>query len=130
MLAKMIYANDIYLRTLPNGLKDFDFVINKEFVKTKIRHNLLTFLGECFNDTRIGMPYKQRILVNSPDLLSIRSIFYQAIMETPGVANLLDLSLDFDKINRTLAVSFTALLDSNEELQVDARRDLSFILQI
>lgn len=130
MLAKIVYLNDLALQVLPNGKKTFDFARGAEYTRQKINHNLKTWLNECFNNQTVGMPYRQRILVSSPDLTSIRSIFYQAIMKTAGVQQIVSLDLEFDKQQRLLLVSFEALLDNDETLRVDPRADQDFILSV
>lgn len=130
VVARVYYKNDLYLRVLDNGKVDFDLARSLEFIRQKIKENLLTFLGECFNNTEIGFPYREQVLVNSPDLLAIRAIFYQALMDTPGVNRVEELELEIDKATRNLFVQFTVISDSDEVLQIDSRSDKDFILQV
>lgn len=130
MLFKLYFPNDIALRVLPNGKTDFDFAVSLNFIRQKIKENLLTWLNECFNNISIGMPYRERILVNSPNLLEIRSIFYKAIIQTPGVNRIENLELNLDKKTRNLEVQFTVITDSDEVLEVDSRNNKDFIIQI
>jgi len=61
------------------------------------------FKGEWFLDTRQGIPYVQYVLVKTPNLPLIASIFARVVNYCPGVAALLELSLNYDPRARTLA---------------------------
>ena len=130
MIVRTIYNNDLALVLLPNGLVDFDLSVDEEYIRQKLKHRLLFFLGEWFADTRQGFPYRQRVLVSNPNLISIRNLFYQAIQESPGIMNVNKLELDFDRLNRTLAVTFEATMDNGQTLSVDPRRDQDFIISV
>ena len=127
-IVRIVYQNDIALKTLDNGLKDFDLITGSAYIQQKLKHRLLFQLGEWFADIRQGFPYRERVLVSNPDLVSIRSIFYQAIIETPGITAVNSLVLLFDKLNRTLGVQFTATMEGGEVLTIDPRINTDFIL--
>jgi len=128
---KRIPIGDLGLKRLDNGLVDFDLAINANYVRQKIRHKLLTWKGEYFADSRIGMPYKQRVLVNNPNLLAIRNIFYQAISDTYGVERITSLTLQFDPVTSNLGVKFSAILNNGEILNVDPSEfDRDFIISL
>jgi hypothetical protein len=44
-----------------------------------------TFLGECYFDTTLGVPYEWQILGNNPSLEFIRAQFISEAMTVPGV---------------------------------------------
>lgn len=69
---------------------------------------LQTFQGEWFLDTRIGLPWFQKILGQKPRLNAIKSIFRDAILRVNGVSSILDLIIDFENTTRKLSVSFRA----------------------
>lgn len=74
----------------------------------QIKVVLLTFLGEWFLDTTIGLPYFDEVLVKNPERSRIQSIFRRKIMGVKGVLGVERLSLDFDLRERTLFVAFSA----------------------
>ena len=98
------------------ALVDGQFVLvdGAEGIAQHIRGRLELFRGEWFLDTREGMPYFEEVFVKNPDLDVIRSIFRKAILETPGVASVIDANVTMDSAKRTARVTFAALLDTNE----------------
>ena len=81
-----------------------------------LRIRLKFLLGEWFLDQRIGIPYLQEILVKAPNLVAVRSIFREAILETPGVDTFQRFDLDLDAAIRKLTVSFTVSKTDGETL--------------
>lgn len=73
----------------------------------QIKVVLLTFLGEWFLDTTIGLPYFDEILTKNPDSTRIQAIFRKKIMGVVGVKEVERLSLEFHRKERTLVVSFS-----------------------
>lgn len=81
------------------------------------------FLGEWFLDRRLGVPYYEKILGQKPRLAAIKSIFRAAILTTPGVTAVNDLTVEYDGTSRVLNVSFLATstegtIEYNKELIV------------
>lgn len=76
-----------------------------------IRTRLQFFKGEWFLDLNAGVPYFQEVLkkISNPNVLT--AIFRQALLETPGVSELLSLALNFDHATRKLSVDFSAQTD-------------------
>jgi len=66
---------------------------------------LQTFQGECFLDTRIGVPYFQSILGQKPRLTAIKGIFRDSVLSTSGVQSISDFTLDYDGSTRELSLS-------------------------
>lgn len=79
----------------------------------KIR--LQFFLGEHFLDTRLGIPFYREVLTKNPNLRLVRSMFKDAIEDTPGIATVDDMQLDIDA-GRTLTITFSATTDTGEAL--------------
>jgi hypothetical protein len=86
-----------------------------------VQIRLRLFKGEWFLDAEVGLPYYDTVLVKAPDLLAIRSVIRQAILETPGVASLDGFEMEFDRAARSLAVSFTATTDDGQQLDFSRR---------
>jgi len=53
-----------------------------------VNARLLTFRGEWYLDTNLGVPYIQAILVKAPDLSAIATAFKDQILSTPGIITL------------------------------------------
>jgi hypothetical protein len=73
---------------------------------SRLQIRLQWLQGEWFLDERLGIPYFQRILVKGTSLQTVRSIYREAIRETPGVDEILNLDLDLNKAARELRVDF------------------------
>jgi hypothetical protein len=46
-----------------------------------------TFLGECFFDTTVGVPWLQQVLERRPSLALLKQLLANAAMTVPGVAS-------------------------------------------
>lgn len=104
---------------LPNGDLDLSKGLQltttlAQYVTQKLRQRLRFFLGEWFIDTRLGVPYFQRVFVENPDLALLATLYRDIVIGTTGVASVRDLVLDFDKKTRTLFVSFVAVLQDGD----------------
>lgn len=82
----------------------------EEATMQRLRSRFQFFRGEWFLDTRVGVPWFQRILVKGSNERVNRSIFRQIIEGDPGVAALLSLGYSLNRRTRELDVSFTARL--------------------
>lgn len=74
----------------------------------RIDCRLRTIMGEWWLDGSIGVPYFTEIFKKSPDLVVVRQALLTVIQAVPGVAHVDSLVLDFDRRNRSLAVTFSA----------------------
>lgn len=72
----------------------------------RIQCRLQTFMGECFLDRSVGVPYYEEILKKNPDLGRVRSLLASVIKSVDGVATILSLELRFSVRHRRLAVDF------------------------
>ena len=82
----------------------------------RLRIKLRFFLGEWFQDPRIGIPFFETVLVKAPKLSEVRALFRRAIVTDPAVGALNSLDLDFDRASRTLSLSFAATLNDGSTL--------------
>lgn len=84
-----------------------------------IRQHLLIrlrfFKGEYFLDQRRGIPYFQKILIKAPGLVVIRTIYREAILETPGVIEITRFDLNFDPVERRMRLDFTCTVTTSDE---------------
>ena len=94
----------------------FELVDGVDAIRQHVAIRLQFFQGEYFLDESRGVPYFTDILVKNPDLVLIRSIFRQVILETPGVISITDYQLDLDAALRELSVSFFAQVDGSDQV--------------
>lgn len=108
-------AHDILLEKETNDLQlsGGDLVLVADFgaIEQEIAIRLAFVFGEWFLDTTAGLPYFDNILVKSPNLAAIRTIFMDEILASAGVKGVLSLSLDFDRQERSLTVTFSVNTD-------------------
>lgn len=93
---------------------DLVLVADRDAIKQEIYIRLQFVSGEWFLDTTAGLPYFDNILVKSPNLAAIRTIFMDEILASAGVKNVLKLDLTFDSKERSLTVEFTVNTDLGE----------------
>lgn len=104
-------TNDGDIKIADNG-SDMVLVDGTAAIAQDITIRLQTFLGEWFLDTRIGIPYFQKVLGQKPRLIALKGLFRKAILTTSGVISISDFTLNFTGATRTLDVSFTCQSDS------------------
>ena len=83
-------------------------------VKQSLAIRLQFFAGEWFLDLDAGLPYFESILVKNPDLLAVRSLYRDVILETPGVQDLELLEFDYEGATRQLTGEYRATTDFGE----------------
>jgi len=100
---------------------DIDFTTDEmvlisgvEAVAQDISVRLQLFKGEWFRDTRIGIPYYEKILGEKPRIGVIKSIFQQAILAVPGMISISDLQLEYTGSERKLTVTFYGVCESGD----------------
>lgn len=81
---------------------------------TQLRNRFQFVKGEFFLDTRQGIPFFEFVFVKNPDVLLIKQLFKQVIVTTPGVTELLDMSVSFDAKERKLSFSFLARAEDGQ----------------
>ena len=99
---------------LSTGLR---FVDGDDAIGQHLKIRLRFFLAEWFLDLRLGVPYYRDVLIKNPNLVAVRGIFREVVLETPGIADVESLSTSFDPATRRLSVSLVALLDSGVRLE-------------
>lgn len=88
----------------------------RDAVVQTVRQRVFTNRGEWFLDLRVGLPYFTDILVKNPDMARVKSLFRQAILDTPGVESIETLELSLDRAARALTVTFEATLSDGSAL--------------
>lgn len=74
----------------------------------EITSRLGFFLGECFIDTRQGLPYYRDIFVKAPNQQTVSSVFQRTILSVPGVIALPEFTYSFDRPARVLGIQYVA----------------------
>jgi hypothetical protein len=103
---------------------DYQFIQDDDVIVQTLETRFQFFKGEWFLDTRLGVPYFQRVLVKGTPLHVIESIFREVIRTTPGIRDVIKLTVEVEE-NRIAKISFQAvkvdgeILDFNRPLVVD-----------
>ena len=71
-----------------------------------LKQRLRFFYGEWFLDKTKGVPYIQQILKKNPEPVIVDLILKRAILETPGVLELLEFSIEIINAFRELKLEF------------------------
>lgn len=100
-LAMNVKTGDLVVR---NG--DLMIVNNGERVAQQVLITLREWLGEWFLKTSDGVPYLEYILVKNPNEAHVRQVLSEAIQSVEGVKGVTDLEFAFNRILRTLTVSY------------------------
>lgn len=90
---------------------DLSLVSDLEAIRQEILIRLQFLRGSWFLDTTAGLPYFESILVKSPNLAAIRTLFNNEILSVTGVNAILSLTLDFDRKSRKLTVTYSVSTD-------------------
>ncbi|WP_298762135.1 hypothetical protein [uncultured Megasphaera sp.] len=105
-LAMNVQTGDLVVR---NG--DLIIVNNGERVAQQVLITLREWLGEWFLKTSDGVPYLEYILVKNPNEAHVRQILTEAIENVEGVKKVTELEFVFNRILRTLTVSYEIATD-------------------
>jgi len=84
-----------------------DYARDQEAVAQNVRTRLQLLREEWFLDVDAGVPYLQEIMVKPANLPLAESYIKQTIIDTDGVDELRNFSMDFDRETRKLVVSST-----------------------
>ena len=84
-------------------------------VAQHLKIRLRFFQREWFLDTRLGIPYFERILVKRPNMSAVARIFREAVRETAGIKAISTFNIDFDPEVREAKVTFKAILEDSAE---------------
>jgi hypothetical protein len=98
---------------------DLRLTTDSEIVEQRIRQALLTFKGEWFLNTQLGIPYYESILEEKNSLQAIKAILVDAIKKVEGVKELTKFEIKYDNDSRALAVNFNVMDDFNNLLVIE-----------
>ena len=105
-LAMNVQTGDLVVQ---NG--DLMIVSNGERVAQQVLITLREWLGEWFLKTSDGVPYLEYILVKNLNEAHVRQILTEAIENVEGVKKVTELEFVFNRILRTLTVSYEIATD-------------------
>lgn len=89
-------------------------VADLDAVAQSLRTRLSLFQGEVFWDEAAGTPYFQTILGKQAPLIAVREAFRQVIAGTPGVLDVVSLTLDEGDAPREFILTFRVSTDLGE----------------
>lgn len=115
-LAMDLVTNDLLIK---DG--DMSLVTGDAAIAQDLQQRLQIWLGEWFLDTTKGLPFKQQILVKNPNLDVVQADFVQAILDTPGVSQILDFNFDYTSQNRSLAIFVVAQTTNGQTITAQAQ---------
>jgi len=87
---------------------DLSLTTGSDAVKQHLLQRFKTFFKECFLDTSAGVPYFEQIFIKNPNPNIIDSIFKKIIINTPGILQLLQFEIDYERSERELTLTFRA----------------------
>ena len=91
---------------------DLALVDGIDLVRQAIKQRLLLVLEEWFLDDTVGVPWYQYIFQKGADINRVKSILINTISGTEGVIKITSFELDYNNVNRSLSINFTA--ETNE----------------
>lgn len=107
---------DLKLDTTTHDLiiENYDLVLvdGIDLVRQAIKQRLLLVLEEWFLDDTIGVSWYQYIFQKGANINRVKSILINQISDTKGVIKITSFDLDYNNVNRSLSVNFTA--ETNE----------------
>lgn len=87
--------------------------VGVDAVRQRLLIRLKFFRGEWFLDLRQGLPYYEQVLVKTPSLPLVESVFRRAILSTPGVLSIQKMSVTFLRPERRLVIDPLEILLTN-----------------
>lgn len=93
---------------------DIALVRDAESIAQHLTIRFRHLFSEWFLDRATGVPYISRILTRPVDLVAIRAILLEVIVETPGVISVDRFTLSIDSENRKLFVDLTCTVEGDE----------------
>ncbi len=86
---------------------DLTLTTSVDAIEQHLKQRLRTFLEEWFLNRKIGIPWMQQVLKKNPDEVVVDSVIKREIINTPGIEELTEFSLDIDS-SRQLRIDFRA----------------------
>lgn len=99
-----------------NAIGDIDLVSGAQQTTQNSRFRLQIIAGECFDDTRIGMPWLTDMVNPQVSVAAKKQIIRDVILSTPNAVSVDSLVVAFDNSDNSLAVcTFKGTASDGEE---------------
>lgn len=96
---------------------DFKLTLTEsESLQQRLKIKLLTFQGEFYLNTQLGVPWFQRIFTKQISKETVDSILKVQIVSEPEVESLINFSSTIDNLNRVYSLNFTVRSSNNAEI--------------
>lgn len=93
-------------------------VDGNEELRQSVRLLISTNLNEWFLDPTLGFDFST-VLVKRPNDELIAGALFQALEQEPRIVRVENIQTDFDGVSRTLRVSFVAVSEQGEEIEIN-----------
>ena len=90
-------------------------VTGEQAIEQNVKIRLRFVKGTWLLDEAQGLPYLEDILIKSPDLLLVESLFREAVRTTQGIVSVNSINVTLDN-TRKLSLSFSATMDTGAVL--------------
>ena len=77
-------------------------------IAQRLQIRLRTDLGEYLLDTTLGVPWTRDVLGKGVSAQAVEALLRRAILATPGITRIFELTVAIDRVTRTLAFDFRA----------------------
>ena len=94
-------------------------VAQQDIVAQRLKITLQTFLGEWFLDTDLGIPYFQQILTKVRNKSTVDAIFQKAILNDPGVLEMVSYESSLSAGDRGFALDFAVRANDGSIIPID-----------
>lgn len=98
----------------------FEWLRGPAAVVQRVRIRFRLWRGEWFLDQRIGVPYRENVLVKNPDKPLVSALFRRVMADTPGVANVESLDATYDRRARSVLIDARATLTDGALLVIQS----------
>lgn len=105
-------------RLIENDDYSLSFSSDTEAIRQRLVARLQMFQGEWFLDTSAGAAWLQKVLIKPADIVKAESEIKRVILQTSGVVSLESIESDLDRATRELTVSFTAITETGDTIEV------------
>ena len=89
--------------------------VESESLQQRLKIKLLTFQGEYYLNTQLGVPWFQRILTKQISKETVDNLLKIQILNEPEVQALVEFRSSIDKLNRIYSLNFTVRSSNGNE---------------
>lgn len=102
-------------------LKGADAILQRVWIRIRF------FLAEWFLDQRLGVPWRERILVKGADSRDAKQILQRVVEKTPGVARVTQFDAQLNARTRVLTIP-TMVFVADDGTTITAKQEEPFIV--